>query len=986
MVAFNDPDSSRTPPEAASVFRSYLERWWRDDQISFDAICAKRPELERDLRRLHAEWRALSDMLDRLDVRESLSERLRRKYGTGVDLAPPLAGDAGEEESSSPAQFLKILASHTPVESHYRLGHEIARGGMGAIFAVWDRDLNRQVAMKIMLDSNQSADPKRLLTRFLEEAQITGQLDHPGIVPVHALGLDQDGRLYFTMRLVRGRNLKHIFELVREGKEGWNQTRALGVMLKVCEAMAYAHSKGVIHRDLKPANIMVGRFGEVYVMDWGLARVLEREDRHDLRLREGSSESLISIKTHRQMERELTPDSPLVTMDGDVMGTPVYMPPEQAMGMVTELGPRSDVYSVGTMLYQVLTGEMPYVPRGAKVSSRTILMRVIEGPPRSVSELNSKVPAELAAICEKAMARDAKDRYANTLQMAEDLRAFLEGRVVRAYRTGAIAEFKKWMVRNRAIAALTAAAVLTLAIGLAATSILWGRAEQARANEATAKDQARQSARAAQDSLQEILRLSDVNRLNELRTEADKLWPELPERIEAMEQWLDEAHDVVSHLHEHEETLARLRTRAAPYDDAQREHDRATDPRVQELAMLIRERDFRSSHRVKMDDLDDQIRTRTAEVSHARSWRFEHAEEQWRHDTLAQLVEDLQKLGDPDPRVGMITDVTARLRQAESACQRAALDHVAWKTLIDAMTTDPSYHGVHIEEQVGLTPIGRDPQSKLFEFAHPRTGEVPERDGDGKLQLTGAMALVFVLLPGGTFSMGAQNSDPGGPNFDRDAIGDEGPVHEVTLAPFFISKYEMTQGQWQRFTGTNPSYHQHRATGDVRTPSPPHPVENVSWDDCRDVLRRLGLDLPTEAQWEYATRAGTTTPWWTGATKETLAGAAHLVDGDGGMYVDHSPAGRYRANGFGLHDLAGNVWEWCRDVRASYDRPLQAGDGERLSFLAEQSRVIRGGSFLETAISARSAARCDDAPANRNDVYGLRPVMAFTPARVPRPN
>src|SRR5262249_41075530 len=170
-----------------------------------------------------------------------------------------------------------------------------------------------------------------------------------------------------------------------------------------------------IHGDGKRANIMVGGFGEVYVMDWGLARVLEREDRHDLRLRSEASSVATSIETDRTDQRQSDPDSPLVTVDGDVLGTPAYMPPEQAKGRVAHLGPRSDVYAVGAMLYHLLTGQRPYVAPGVKVSPRTILQWVVDGPPRPVHHLNPRVPAELVAICEKAMAREARDRYGNTL-------------------------------------------------------------------------------------------------------------------------------------------------------------------------------------------------------------------------------------------------------------------------------------------------------------------------------------------------------------------------------------------------------------------------------------------------------------------------------------------------------------------------------------------------------------------------------------------
>jgi hypothetical protein len=180
---------------------------------------------------------------------------------------------------------------------------------MGAILKVWDGDLRRHLAMKVVLGTGSSANPgetpavdQKQIARFLEEAQVTGQLDHPGIVPVHELGLDADGRVYFTMKLVKGRDLKRIFDLVFEEQEGWNETRALGVIQKVCDAMAYAHVKGVIHRDLKPANVMVGNFGEVFVMDWGLARVLGRSDSHDLRIRPEYSASFKSVK-HRPSPR-----------------------------------------------------------------------------------------------------------------------------------------------------------------------------------------------------------------------------------------------------------------------------------------------------------------------------------------------------------------------------------------------------------------------------------------------------------------------------------------------------------------------------------------------------------------------------------------------------------------------------------------------------------------------------------------------------------
>ena len=453
------PDCSPDSLSAAEkLFADWLARREGEGGAQdLESLCRDHPKEAAELRRLWVYWDGLRSVLKKAGFSSgprSLAEKIQDKFGSGVD--PNVSLDAGEGAVPPSGALLKRLAVHTLKTSRYKFHGEIARGGMGAILKVFDEDLRRNLAMKVILGRAEEVASggtppvdKRLLARFLEEAQITGQLDHPGIVPVHELGLDSEGHVYFTMKLVKGRDLKQIFDLAFEEQEGWNETRALGVLLKVCEAMAYAHKKGVIHRDLKPANVMVGNFGEVYVMDWGLARVEGREDHHDIRLQlEGTP--LTSLKTERREEREEAPDSPLFTMDGDVVGTPAYMAPEQARGEIERLSARSDVYAVGAMLYHLLARQMPYVPSGARVSNRMVLLAVTQGPPAALASLRKDVPSELVAIAKKAMAREPEQRYVDTLELAQDLRAFTEGGVVRAFQSSVLRRLRTYWKRQAA--------------------------------------------------------------------------------------------------------------------------------------------------------------------------------------------------------------------------------------------------------------------------------------------------------------------------------------------------------------------------------------------------------------------------------------------------------------------------------------------------------------------------------------------------------
>jgi WD40 repeat protein len=320
-----------------------------------------------------------------------------------------------------------------PVVLKYDVAGEHARGGIGRVLRAWDRRLNRLVAIKELLAAR--GDHSR---RFVREVEITARLQHPSIVPVYEAGQWPDGKPFFAMKFVSGRSLK---QLIDEAGTLDKRLALLPNMIAVVDAIAYAHSQGVLHRDLKPSNVLVGDFGETVVVDWGLAKSLA--DAHD-----AGTDSDAPYRGPADCH----------TVAGAVMGTPSYMPPEQARGATIDA--RADVYSLGAMLYHILAGEPPF----SGESSAVVLNKVIAGPPISIEQRESGAPPDLATIVQKAMARDPGDRYPSAGALAEDLRRFQTGQLVGAHQYSSGALIRRWVKRNKLASAATATFLVVLAI------------------------------------------------------------------------------------------------------------------------------------------------------------------------------------------------------------------------------------------------------------------------------------------------------------------------------------------------------------------------------------------------------------------------------------------------------------------------------------------------------------------------------------------
>ena len=991
-------------------------------------------------------------------------------YGAAITLALEVS-----EAPSAPDREQAVA----PVVDRYRLLEKVGEGGMGVVYLAEQREpVRRRVALKFMqprggLPSLDDRQVREIVGRFESERQALALLDHPGIAKLYDAGTTRDGLPYFAMEFVPGIPIAKYCDEHKLGIE-----ERLQLFVQVCEALQHAHQRGIIHRDVKPGNILVHTAeneAQVKIIDFGLAR---------------ASNQRLTEKT-------------MYTEFGRIVGTLAYMSPEQASTTQEGIDHRTDVYALGVVLYEILVGHLPIELDVESIAYDEAVRRIREEDPITPStrwsRLNAERTSKLASdrkissphfagelrgeidwICMKALEKDRGRRYASASQFGDDIKRYLASEPVLARPAGPIYRLQKYARRNRTAFLTTSAVLVTFAAGLV-VSVWFAVKSHGNAIEAEKNlTRAEKSEETVRSQLSEVMRLSDVKNLADYRAEADHLWPASSTNADRLKDWIASAKELRANLDKHRETLGALRAKALPYLDADRERDRSGAPAstklVAEKQLLSEQREAlaaleaggSSSDERRAATLALEIENRNKRVaelekqaSQRRTWRFEDAQDAWWHETLASLVEDLDSFDET------IAAVEKRFEFAQAVRRRTIEEKKElWDRAIASIRFEcPTYGGLSIQPQEGLIPIGQDPDTKFWEFAHLQSGDVPTRGDDGRLVLSESMGIVLVLLPGGSFLMGADRPRLGialqaeqnlcrvksvtkgslaetigiqvddiiekidsqpvfsreeflrvvsefatarefdvtirrgadqlvlsgtvGPNVDPEVVAADKPAHLVSLEPFLLSKFEMTQSQWQRFTGENPSYY-----GPQTSISPSHsllnPVEQVTWFECDEVLRRLDLTLATDAQWEYAARGGTSTVWWAGSERESLLGNINIADqsaaridapwptiGDWPEFEDgypvHAPAGTFPPNPFGLHEILGNVFEWCQDRAAPYSNPTRATDGLRRRAESEK-RVLRGGGYGQTVFFTRSASREPTVPTFRGNMIGVRPA------------
>lgn len=803
--------------------------------------------------------------------------------------------------------------------SRYLYGREIGRGGQGRILTVFDSDLGRPVAMKTTLDPSQQ-DPEAA-RRFIHEVQITGQLEHPNIIPVHELGRLGSGEIFYTMKLVEGRTLGEILQGLAAGHAEtvaeFGRVRLIAVLQQICQGVAFAHARSVLHRDLKPSNILLGSFGEVTVVDWGCARIMRDAQAHEHEgqeleqhgpERQGPGQhgpvpqapEQHGPEQHGPEQHKLKPVMTVrnrqedATVTGTVQGTPTYMAPEQAAGELERLSPRTDVYALGAILYEILTLKPPFEAANVEARLDAVLHAPLIPPRQRAPQLN--IPAELEEICLKCLARDPDARFPTAVALNAALEEYLEG--------------------TMALERRQQEAQKCVNFGLA----LAHEYEQLTPQLERLKEQTRRQER-------EIAPWEAVKRKVKLWRNLEKLEQLQRQQIDKLSQAVRVFHQALSHdssNREARQSLARLYW--SQFQDAERRRDQQDSLYFEALV-----REFDDGQYAQALQGDGRISIKTY----------------------------------PDGAKVQVQVYESVYRQLKLK----ALPHKLTTPLRDLTLPRGSYVLVlkakgHRETRLPIY-LGRQYDLSL---------EVRLLKNDG-------LEDQFVFVPGGVFISGGDDAATNGRERNQQWVDDFLiQRHPVTCAQYlaFLNAMEAAQPGTSRAHAPRASDSEtcYWSLGeDSRWQLPSRslvgqpwdeqwPVVGISWEDaqsyCQWMSRRLGrtLRLPTGEEWEKAGRGvdGRYFPWGDSfdpsfcKMRDSRSTPAMLEPVET-FKTDVSP--------YGVSDMAGGVSEWCSD----WFNPQQ------------RLRLLRGGAWNTTAGPCRLASRHGEPPASAFPWLGFRPVL-----------